>query len=88
MASASCLEGATVDSKKLEHGFGVIYAGVPSFLCVGIRGQSYSNFLTSTAFWLNDGLLWGTVAIVLGYGASQIRLWPCAWVGNMVGATE
>ena len=29
---------------------GMVYAGSPSFLCLGIRGRSYSNFLTS-AVW-------------------------------------
>ena len=37
----------TVDCKKLEYGFRVIYAGFPSLFCVGIRGRSYSNFLAS-----------------------------------------
>ena len=34
---------ATADSQKLEYGFRVICAGVPSFFCFGIRGLSYSN---------------------------------------------
>ena len=34
--------------EQLEYGFGVIYAGFPSFACFGIRGRSYSNFLAST----------------------------------------
>ena len=38
----------TVDSNKLEPGFRLIYTGVPSFSCFGIRGRSYSNFLAST----------------------------------------
>ena len=36
-----------VDSKKVEYGFGVIHVGVPSLVCFGIRGRSYSNFLAS-----------------------------------------
>ena len=39
----------TVDSKKIEYGFRVIYGGVPSFLRFRIRGWSYSNFLASIA---------------------------------------
>ena len=38
----------TVDSKTLDYGFGVIYGGVPSFFCFGIRGWSYSKLLAST----------------------------------------
>ena len=34
----------TVDSKKSEYGFGVIYAGFILFFCFGMRGQSYSTF--------------------------------------------
>ena len=37
-----------VDSKKLEHGAGAIYAGFPSSLGFGVGGQSYSHFLAST----------------------------------------
>ena len=37
-----------VGSKKLEYGPGTIYPGCPSFLGVGVGGQSYSNFLAST----------------------------------------
>ena len=37
-----------VDSKKLEDGFRVVSDGCPSFVCFGIRGRSYSNFLAST----------------------------------------
>ena len=36
------------ESKKLEYGFRVIYAGVASFFSFGIRGRSYSNFVAST----------------------------------------
>ena len=38
----------TVDSKLLEYGPRMIYAGVPSSEAFGIGGQSYSNFLAST----------------------------------------
>ena len=41
-------EWATVDSKKLEYGSGMIYAGFPSYLGFGIGGCSYSNFLVCT----------------------------------------
>ena len=37
-----------VDSRKLEHGPGRMYGGVPSFLGFGVGGQSYLNFLVST----------------------------------------
>ena len=33
-----------VGSKKLEYGPGMMYAGFPSSLGVGVGGQSYSNF--------------------------------------------
>ena len=39
-----------VDSKNLEDGPRTIYAGVPSSLGFGVGGQSYSNFLASTAW--------------------------------------
>ena len=39
----------TVDSKKLEHGCRMIYAGVPSFFGFGVGGRLCSNFLASTA---------------------------------------
>ena len=38
----------TVDPKKVESGFRMIFAGFPSFLGFGVRGQSASNFLAST----------------------------------------
>ena len=38
----------SVDARKLEYGFRVIFGGAPSFSCFGIRGWSYSNFLAST----------------------------------------
>ena len=57
----------TVDSKKLEHGSGTIYAGVPSCLGFGVGGQSYCNFLASTVyvisspFWFDTSQLKVTV---------------------------
>ena len=33
----------------LEHGAGMMQAGCPSFLSLGVGGQSYFNFLVSTA---------------------------------------
>ena len=41
-------EHTRVDSKKLEYGCSVIYAGFPAFSNIGIRGRSYSDFLVST----------------------------------------
>ena len=32
--------GTSADSKKLEHGCGMIYAGVPSFFWFGVGGRS------------------------------------------------
>ena len=49
----------TVDSKTLEYGFRVIYAGFPSFcccFCCGIQGGPYSNLLASTVSYMNCGL--------------------------------
>ena len=40
----------TVDSKMLEYGFRVLFAGFPSF-CFGIRGRPHSNFLASTGLY-------------------------------------
>ena len=37
----------TVDSEKLEYGSGTICDGFPSFLGVGVGGQSYSNFVAA-----------------------------------------
>ena len=38
----------TVDSKKLEYGLRVAYAGCPSYFCFGSRGRAYSNCAAST----------------------------------------
>ena len=38
----------TEDSKRLECGCRVIYAGGPSFFCFGIGVRSHSNFWAST----------------------------------------
>ena len=40
---------ATGDAKQLEYGPGTIWTLAPSFLGFGVAGQSYSNFLHSTA---------------------------------------
>ena len=42
-------EKNTGDFKKLEYGFGVIYAGYPSSLGLRVGGQSHSNFRASIA---------------------------------------
>ena len=39
-----------VDSHKLEYGFGVMYAGVPSSQAFVVGGQSYSNCLACTIY--------------------------------------
>ena len=47
-APGSLSRGRAVDSKKLEHGFRVSWAGLPSVPSFGVGGWSYSNFLAST----------------------------------------
>ena len=49
----------TVDSQKLEHEPGTIYASCPSSPGFGVGGQSYSSFLAST--------VWVSVALLGGY---------------------
>ena len=46
--SDSKCRGITVDSKKLEHGCRMMYAGCSSFFGFGAGGRSCSNFLAST----------------------------------------
>ena len=50
LSSAWRREGiyCTVDSRKLEYGPRMIYAGFPHSLGFGLGGQSYCNFLAAT----------------------------------------
>ena len=62
---------------RLERGSGMISAGIPSFLGLGVRGRSYSNFLASTVLFLSQpskGRTSGLTEHLIGpLGSRQVR---------------